>query len=79
MDPMADTDFGSLPEAPPGFVWVDGTSCVRVADIQAVQDNYLSVSVFVRGWATPIEVDAPGGTGPDVAAALLDRMRAVSA
>jgi hypothetical protein len=73
---MPDTDFASLPEAPPGFVWVSSVSCVRVADIQAVRGEYLSVSVFVRGWEKPIQVDAPGGTGPDVTASLLDRMRA---
>ncbi|MEV6165800.1 hypothetical protein AB0L71_28575 [Streptomyces sp. NPDC052052] len=73
---MADTNFTSLPEAPPGFIWVDGASCVRVADIQAVRDEFLSVSVFVRGWEEPIEIGTPGGTGPDVTAALLDRMRA---
>ena len=75
---MADVDFTALPEAPPGFVWVDGVSCVRVTDIQAVRGEFLSMAVFVRGWEKPIEVYAPGGTGPDVTAALFDRMRAAN-
>lgn len=73
---MSDTNFAKLPTAPAGFVWVDGAHCVRVADIQAVRSEYLSVRVYVRGWDAPIEVQAPGGVGQEMAASLLGRMRA---
>lgn len=73
---MRDTDFDDLPTAPLGFVWVNGSHCVRVADIQAVRSEYISVMVFVRGWEKPIEINAPGGSGSKVTADLLDRMQA---
>ncbi|MFD7922565.1 hypothetical protein ACFV3R_25475 [Streptomyces sp. NPDC059740] len=68
-------DFTALPKVPAGFVWVDEKACIRLADIQAVRDEFHSVAVFVRGREKPIEIDAPAGMGPDVMSALLDRMR----